>query len=249
MRKMMMKGASGSFSPTNIANLHSWYDAADLSSIAVSGQYVSTWADKSGNNRNAVASVYGYIKTGVASRNGLNVLSRDAYSFLGVDAYGMVAPASISNNALTLFSVHHKPDVGGGGNFFSRVFSFNATNSVDYNNISSCLIYEGNTTPGHSHYFYRNSAANLTSAQISFAEPKLLNFALDNTAISLTVNGSTVTGTTSATSLACAYQKLFGFSDSFLNGWIAEQLVYTRVLSVSEKDAVNNYLKAKWGLP
>ena len=60
-------------SPSNVPNLALWLDAADSSTMNLSGSSVTQWRDKSGNGRNATAS--GSPVYTAALQNGLNVIS------------------------------------------------------------------------------------------------------------------------------------------------------------------------------
>ena len=92
---------AGPFTPTQLAGLTAWFDAADTSTIQQTGGFVSQWNDKSGNGFNATqATGTNQPKTGINTTNGKNVITFD-----GTDDSFMVAGAltAISNTDLTCF--------------------------------------------------------------------------------------------------------------------------------------------------
>ena len=72
------EGGAAGFVPTDIANLLTWHDASDLSTITLTSGFVSQWDDKSGNGNHLVQGTGSKRPgSGVESINGLNAIDFD----------------------------------------------------------------------------------------------------------------------------------------------------------------------------
>lgn len=104
----------GDFLPTEVPGLFSWHDAADLSTITVTGgQYVTEWRDKSGNDRHLEQLSYAPTYSpysGLRSRNGLNTISTDNVS-AQVRYLGGTAAWDAPHGTTTWFVVHDRDAV------------------------------------------------------------------------------------------------------------------------------------------
>jgi hypothetical protein len=233
-----------------ISGLHSWYDAADASSITSSAGNVTQWNDISGNSRHAILSGGGSSPTiGVAAQNGKNVIN-----FNGVNQF-LVAPASLTSNAMTVFSVYRR-NSGTGSGTFGRLFSFWGANPLDYSSTSSWEIhtsaqsFAGITPPLVG--FYRDSAQ-VAGSTIVYGTSYLFSGTLNGGSWSQNNSGTLASGTTSTSSINVSNNTLgagmaSGGGDAYFTGWFAEQIVYNRVLTTQEIADVRGYLSAKWGV-
>jgi hypothetical protein len=233
--------------PVLISGLHSWYDASDLSTITASSGNVTQWNDKSGNNRHGVISGGGSSPTtGSGTQNGLNVIN-----FNGTNQF-LIAPANITSNQLTLFSVYRRVS----GNTYGRVFSLFKTGGTDYATTDAIEVHTsaasfGGVTPPFVGG-YRNSA-HIAGSTITYGTPYLFSATLDGGNWSQNNSGTVITGTTSTTPLAVNRNNLgaggdSGGGDAYFTGWFAEQIIFTRVLTTQEITDIRNYLSAKWGV-
>jgi hypothetical protein len=229
------------------AGLHSWYDASNTSSITESGGDVTQWKDLSGNARHGVISGGGSSPTtGSTTQNGKNVIN-----FNGTNQF-LIAPASITSNNLTLFSVYRRNS----GNTYGRVFSLFPIGSNDYANTSAIEVHSsaasfGGVTPPFIGG-YRNSA-HIAGSTISYGTTYLFSATLNGGNWSQNNSGTIVTGTTSTTLLNANQNNLGaggpgGGGDAFFTGFFGEQIIFTRVLSDEEITTVRNYLSSKWGV-
>lgn len=237
------------YSPELVPNLHSWYDASNAASIASSGGAVSQWNDLSGNNRHASQATSAYRPTtGTTTQNGRNVIV-----FNGTTQF-LLADASITSNALTLFSVYRRYTNAAGA--YSRLFSLFNSGGTDYDNTNSIEVhassvsFSGITPPLIGGY--RNSAQ-ISGNTIAYNTSYLFSATLDGGAWSQNNSGVVTTGTTSTASLNVNKNNvgagsLSGGGDAYFSGWFAEQLVYTRVLTATEISDTRAYLAAKWGV-
>jgi len=204
----------------------------------------------SGNSRHAVLSGGGSSPTiGSVTQNSKNVVS-----FNGVNQY-LVAPASLTSNSMTIFSVY-KRNSGSGTGTFGRLFSFWGVSPLDYDNTNSWEVhtsaqsFAGITPPLVG--LYRNSTQ-VAGSTISYGTAYLFSGTLDGGNWSQNNSGVTATGTTSTTSINATSNTLgagmaTGGGDAYFTGWFAEQIVYNRVLTPSEISSVRTYLSNKWGV-
>jgi hypothetical protein len=224
-----------------------WLDASDAATITSSGGLVSTWADKSGGGNNAnQATGTKQPTTGSTTQNGKNVLAFD-----GTSDY-MVSNCGVSANALTMFVVANKTAAGGAGNTYSRVVSFaNSGNANDYGYNSSILFaYSQGLNAGYnpSAYAYSNSAT--SGLQNQYNQANASGLRVNGTSVSIYNNALSNTSTYGSISLSNDRVGLGnsfnGLADAYLNGWIAEVLVYNVSLTDTQVTNTLAYLKTKW---
>lgn len=236
-------------SPTPpVSGYYAWYDASVAASITSSGGLVSQWSDLSGNGLHVTQATSTYQPTtGTTSQNGKNVLAFTTSK--------LITTASFTSNALTVFYVALKTAAGDSTQTYSRLTSFWKTPNNDYNNTDGMLgAYSSTNNSGYapSAYVYRNSAS-VAGNTLTYNVANCTSWRLNGTALTFIHNGNTTSGTTSATSLnsdrltlGTASDFILPGGDSFLNGWIAEVIIYKSVLSDSDMSSVNSYLKTKW---
>lgn len=229
-----------SFSPSQISGLALWLDASDTSTITHSGGSVSQWDDKSGNGYHATqGTVPAQPATGSATLNSRNVIRFD-----GTDDR-LTLPSgtySIPNGDVTMFLVYRNTanntnrqpvnaQDGGNNRFrFIRISgtSFGATHG-DLSTAASSVATTSETTDGHIAMLV--SPDNSTNLRV-YREGNLL------------VGSNAPRGVFTATSFTVGSQT--GSTNPW-DGDIGEIIIYTRVLSSSEKNQVGNYLAGKWG--
>lgn len=234
------------------ANLYRWYDASVASSITSSGGLVSQWNDLSGNAGHLTQATSTYQPTtGTTTQNGKNVLACSVSK--------MINTISITSNSLTVFVVFNKASAGTGNHTYTRWNSFwnTADPTGDYGNLNGIMGYAssqnlgGGFAPSFGAYRNNTDLASQSYSYGSYATAMRLN----GTAVKTWYNGNTATGTTSSTSLNATRFTAFTASDQvsangdgFLNGWIAEIVIYNAALSDSDATTVLNYLKTKWNV-
>lgn len=243
--------SSGQFDPRSIANLYTWYDAADSSTITQSGGFVSQLNDRSGNGRNLTQSTSSY-----QPRTGINTLGgRNTITFDGIDDF-LWCNISLTSNNLTFFIIYNRFS---GGDTYGRLLSMaNTYGANDYSDTNgfeihtSAVSFNGVTPPLVGGY--RNNAA-IASIAIAYGTPYLTNGTLNGGNFSVT-NGTTAssntsTGTTSTTSISSGVLAIGSstqLTDQNLSGYIGEHLIYNRVLNAGEIDSIRSYLLQKWSI-
>lgn len=211
-----------------------WYDAADTSTITLSGSDVTGWADKAkmGNDLTAhgVAPTY-------TSRKINNIT---CVEFNGT-TQAMKSNLTASDNTATYFVVALLDtsaavrDIYGGllGNTF--VAYCDASNNIQLELQLSFGFFTTSLKPTNG---------------VAFAMTNVLNSGVSNGTI-VTLNGVTQTTTNTYTATASTLT-LGGYGagpSSFWDGLIGEFLMYPTVLSAPDQVRVETYLKSKWGTP
>jgi hypothetical protein len=230
------------FQPTDILGCSLWLDAADASSLTLSGSSVTQWNDKSGNGYNATPySTFGNATVSTGYQNNNNVLNFSGNNLYRtatnaavypVDAYMVLSLKSgvTSANILSLTQ-------GSGTNNWTS-FSIGAYSSARWNQSSplGARSYDTNTTE---------------TTPTSFL---LMNWTLANNNFSIRRNTTTIGSTTSFTwSLPSNPSFCIGFpyiSDATgpFNVYMGEIVIFNSVLSTSQRQQVEGYLANKWGL-
>lgn len=244
-RRFLLSNQSRAFVPTDISGLALWLDASDASTLTLDGSNnVSQWNDKSGNDRNAV-------QASTIRRPSLTTVAngRTALLFDGIDDQ-LRSPYPNTSTTVTAFVVFTKSAAGGSFNTFCRMIgAFHGTTDASDWNTTSGFSYQWNLGASKIQ-FTRNSSAIAQINSSSFGRISLGAFRRSGTEISHWFNGSTATGTTGATAFASDNIAMGGQNaDGWLNGYIAEIIIYNSAISDASVDTVNAYLKAKWGTP
>ena len=230
------------FNPTDISGCRLWLDAADQTSITLSGSSVTQWSDKSGTGNNATAST-GTVTTNSTRINGLNTIRFNTSSFLNISSFVMTSNFSV-------FAVLRGVSAQGSGNagyFFlgngAQPSFFVYTLQPQYVNISGpysawvASTGETNWYMPSSDFFLDKPGFIYTDNNSSFVNGSQLTFNPNRAAVPNTITAGTysiqVGGRVQADSLA------FDF---------AECIFYNRTITTTERQQVEGYLAHKWGL-
>ena len=233
--------ASLPFSPRNISGCQLWLDAADQSSITLSGSSVTQWNDKSGNgyNMNTIAGSSSTYWSGTpayptigTSINNLPTVNFKAQSGLkqattldGVKNLfwiGRIAAPDGSGSAPNYFLLGHDSVYDWSANAYGDKFLYAPIVPSGINNASASL-------------FTSDANAVTNTAFQNVYLPSAPNVSL------LSVSG--ITGTT-------RYQGICYDRDIHI-GWcgdLAEVLIFSTALTTSQRQQVEGYLAQKWGL-
>jgi len=242
-------------SPTNpvTTNLNLWLDATKLS--LTNGASVSTWNDLSGNNRNATA---GTSPTFSASNSAFNNLP--TVHFNGSNQYLNVNLTFLANSPYTIFAVTAKNSSNTPAYFLG-----NSTGSGQHNITLQCG-WVGNTTlqlAQYSNDLHLDNVPTYTGAEVGClyqakfdqtgsvgAAGHYLSYSDSSATFSSSNGNTTPLGSSNSGTIGQAY--LFnnnnGYHNNWFNGDIGEILVYNAALTDSQRQSVDAYLNAKWGL-
>lgn len=250
------------FQPIDFNSCQLWLDAADSSSITLSGTKVTQWNDKSGNAYIFTQTTSGFQPTySTASLNGLNTIT-----FTSANTTYLVGTASTNfmrTNSLSVYGVFRTNDQNSGASVFAKSLAGGAAGRILYGVRDSGtpgLINSGIGTSGS------NAYANNVSDTYTADAWRVHGFVSDRSGWTTTLfqNGSLIATTTitadTTTNLTNAFPMLVGaYNNSsgganppqagyYLNGGIAEILVFNSALTTSQREEVESYLARKWGL-
>ena len=229
------------FSPTQIAGCQLWLDAADSSTLTGTSP-VTSWKDKSSNALTLTA-------TGSPTRttvNGLTSLSFNGSSYFSLNPFTKL----IGSKYVAWFAVANITNAASAnyGSIIGTSFTENYySQNLMYINSGSLMVY----------YRVRNTDGALSTTVTLNSGNVLLGTVTDFTAGTyqvfkngaggiLQTNGLTGVIDTSAVSLQVGYDGYPG--ETYVQGTISELLLYTTALTSTQRQQVESYLAAKWGL-
>ena len=251
-----------------------WFDATDPTGTGVApanNSIVTSWMDKSGRGNHANVSgtttnVGGLITVGKTPSNiynasGLN--GKPAIQFNGSQYFmGNLQTGSFSGQA-QIFIVFSANSAGTN----SRILSLGAgtgTTSDVANTAYAGFVYKTSPT-GPNVGFFRNSIPSFSGISSAWSAPFLWEGSITNTSTSVTgltggvpqTRQSALIGALTPTSFAIGANTNLGGTDagvraaglaSYLNGNIAEMIVYNTTLVPSDIATIEAYLSWKWGI-
>ena len=228
--------------PLTIAGISLWLDGQDIRGTGAAyptGSTVTTWTDKSGNQRNATASSGGVSYTMTFGIYPGLVFTNSQY---------LLGNISITGNTLSIFSMFSLANQGTGGS--GRLIGLAATGQNDYNSGSYMgLLRQSSTLFGP----YRNGT--FTGNTVSYDTPTIMEVWYDGTNQYSTINGGLTplsnasSGNFSISSYAVANNTNLGdIPNGPLYGSIGEVIVYTISPTQSQRQVIEGYLAWKWGI-
>jgi len=240
------------FTPTVLSGLALWLDGGDAASVTLDGSNnVSQWSDKSGNARHVTQASAAQRPAYVASAiNGLNCLNFD-----GSDDF--LASSAFTLGELTLFAVvTARWAVTETGAFFGQNYTTNKSfgrvggAGFDYiaNDIRSVTDGFSSTTTGP-------RAIGQQPAGLTTGQAVLISTRLGTTGTELRFNRSSIARVARNDPPSTVSQPVAigrpsaSAAFEFWNGRIAELIVFSRVVSDTERDTVESYMSARWGTP
>lgn len=239
------RGGSGGapFTPASISGLSLWLDASDTSTITQSAGAVSQWNDKSTELNHATQGTSAnQPTTNTRTINGRNVLDFDGSN----DFFDLPSGLYNINQAdNALFMVIQQDTTGNASLFDGKQAGF------------SNRIYGLRSDTSGTRYSFMNgnygNDALLTTTYDSNAHIYVgRRNALGTNGVQIFKDG--VIGATLGTGAAntaldqIVISKHFGGSFDFLNGAIAEIIIYRGTKTNGELNQVGNYLASKWGI-
>ena len=228
------------FDPRTIPGCQLWLDAADTSSMTLSGTTVTQWNDKSGNGRNTSSA----LGTSVRVSNAVNKLPGvyfNSTAFRGPFAY--------SGTQLHCFLVCTMGDSGN----FTRILSIGNNVQEDYGSPLTTISFCRGGTGVSAIRVIRNNAG-VNASFPAYNTPFLAVSAQYANTQEISVNGATPI--TSSTSTSAAFSTTtYGLGvqsgptgEQVLVGYICELIVFDTFLTTSQRQQVEGYLAHKWGL-
>lgn len=219
------------FVPTDLTDLAAWYDASDVSTITETGGSVSQWDDKSGNDYHATQGVGAEQPvTGTRTLNGKNTIDFDGVD----DGFLTGLPLSVTNNNNTVLIVYKTDAATTDQQLITSRSGASPRWAVRQFGSPILVTNNGNVT---------YSRVGNTDAQIAGGMRDGSNhYAIYQGNINSDTDASFPNITENAT---IGYSEEQG-GKSYLNGTIAEIIVYSRELTVTELNQVGEYFASKW---
>lgn len=224
----MTRNVAATWSPLNISQLKLWYDASQIAGL-LDGDPVATWPDMSGNSFDAtqgVAASRPLYKIGIV--NGLPTVRFDGTNdYLSEAGYSIPLPC-------TFFVVGAA--LGGAG--ILRTL-FGSTSAAIELRASATNTWD---------YAYTAVAA-IVNGAVVLSQYRLLEVSLAAAYEEFWINGASI-GSAAVAPLAPALARL-GANQTparYLNGDLAEVIVYASQLSTAQRQQVEAYLRAKYNL-
>ena len=240
--KPVFASTEDTFSPLDLSPAL-WMDASDITTITESSNSISEWKDKSGNNRHLTQSTGGSKPSFVsAAQNGLSVVSFD-----GTDDY--LNGSGITNlGSFAIFAVTNRHTADADEVLLATDGSWAANNMRIRNNGGSALtnkleINGGGTATGS------NPAILNSWAVDSFTRGDVAStWGSTGTLFhNGTTDGTGALGGSATVSLANFNVGSWDTS-GYLDGDLAELIIYPAKLSDHDRQRVEVYLARKWGL-
>jgi hypothetical protein len=252
------------FNPTNITGCQLWLDAADTSTISLSGSAVTQWDDKSGNSRSFTQGTSGNRPaSGTRSKNSLNVIDFDGGDFLSSTAAASVWKFLSDGTEHTIFVVAASDNASLYGVTFGNANSgstrgmhaaqfrddplnigFWVTNGTGFPGADVLDNRGSSWTTGTFVYITDRrkpsdgTAANRSLGQVNLGTAFSNNTATNSPSASDPQN-SIVVGATLNNSSVISNQ---------LDGAIGEIIIYNSYLSNTDTTRVQSYLASKWAI-
>ena len=231
---------SGRFSPTKISSLALWLDAADAATITLDGSNnVSQWNDKSGNGRHAAQGT---------------TLNRPGYLTNQLNGLAAVRPSTVSK----WLDIAGFPSLAGGYSVFAVVQSPGSADagiiSLNAGVASSALVVATSSSSLVFNSQWGDSVNQAVPANnTNFAFWTHYDGAHNTGNFSMRLSTQSSTAAKTMTQLAgtppSGTMSLMTYNGA--NWWtrnIYEILIYDRITTVAEDDALKAYITAKWGL-
>jgi hypothetical protein len=241
MNPRLLRPRASGFNPKSISSLAAWWDASDASTITTVSGAVSQWNDKSGNVVNATQTTANNRPNATtATLNGRAVMSfdgsNDHFTFTGTarqnETQFIVCRSSIvAGVASTQYALADS----------SSGFGVAAIMKNDGSPTSQIEVNLGGFSAGVTRATYNFTANNPFG-------PSVISVIRSSAAGGILRTDGTQRATCT-TSNSFTLSRIGGIGTTFpLNGYIAEILIYSRALSVSESQRVERYLGKKWGI-
>lgn len=240
---------SVTWAPIPTANLFAHWDASDTASITASGGRASQINDKSGNNRHLVQATAGNKPfTGSRTQNSLNVLDFQAGQFMtytaamGLGTGNFTVFMAMAKDTATFTDLGFLSAHNGSGNDYDNQNSWAIEETAGGSGAVLGCAFSGVTRAvvGSATYFGTQSFRKKTVGdafdlicKTPSAQSNLASVSANGTA-----NGGFVLGT----------RYISGAPNTqYMDGAIAEILIYSTAVSDADRTTVINYLVAKWG--
>ena len=228
-----------------LSNSAIWIKANNSNSLTLSGSNVTAVRDLV-NNLNF--SVTGAITVNTTELGG----GRSVFSINNTSFTQFLSAAfNYAGNAISLASVHRNNSVLGGRVTFGRLWSLASSTQEDFNNTNGILLTYGINSNNGVYLFRNNSIAAQTSPLINNQWASVVATRNGSQSRIILNGGSASSGSTPSANLNFSRIRIgndIAAVDSGVNGFIAENILWTRELSTNEINLLSGYFHWEWGL-
>lgn len=230
MNPRLLRPRASGFNPKSISGLALWFDASVSSSITLNGGNVSSWADLSGNGRDATqATAANQPSYSTAALNGKNVVvAQDASRTLKTAAFQAGLPQTVFVVAST-----------NGAN--QGIFQRGAVNTIHSLWRSTTFIARRGSSSDAT--FTASDGYKVFTCVFQIALSRILVGSTQGTDNTQDITSTIGASTDQRTMTLFALDSILG-----MVGGIAEFLYYNASLSSSDQDKVRSYLSKKWNV-
>jgi hypothetical protein len=225
--KWGLTGYYDSSIPLSIPGCQLWLDAADTSSLTLSGSTITQWNDKSGNGRNGTLfQNYPTYTTNRVNFNGTQGLATSLSPSTNIESGFVICGFTSVSSTNTLIGSGMN-DLGG------RQFRVNNAIQTIKQDIAGVLT-SGTNLQNNTTYLceYVNNGTILT------------HYLNGNSYAS----GGSVTYTAGGNITSIGYRSAYSSYAEGLYGYIQEVLVFNTALTTTQRQTIEGYLARKWGL-
>lgn len=218
--------------PGAFDSLHTWLKAESLSGYANNAP-ITSWADSSPRN-----DAFGAGVAPLAVLNALNGYPGARFNGSRLNQ-GSATPPATGSGPSSIFAVASKAAAGLGG-----VYGWGTTTTANTRLFLDIGTGTGEDPTGQ---YYSSSLAGATSSTLNV--PKVYGHTYNGTTVKLYVNNAEVGSGAKSLNVSAAAPMLGLHGGDYLNGYIFEVLVYSRLVSDLERAAIFQYLGNKFGIP
>ena len=233
------------FQPLDIPGCALWLDAADRTSMTFSGSNVLTWNDKS-SLANSITRV------GTPTLTTPSNFKIGGVTFNGTDSYFSNTTLGVSLTNYSVFFVCEQTSYIRGT---LGILVLTNGNSQDYSSLNTFVYTSSEQLGTPSYLTMGNGAGFFRPAPYSLTPFSVYGDVTSGTSKSIYRNGNllqtqTFNSLTSSVGFVVGARKELGSAtiSAFFSGLIGEVLIYNAALTGPQRQQVEGYLAAKWGL-
>jgi hypothetical protein len=250
MNPRLLRPTVSGFDPRRIAGLVGWFDGSQVAAgdLDTNGN-VETWRNlgSGGNATNTTPNNRPTLTTGAL--NGRSVLTFDGSNDLLTWSAPTLASASlfaVFKNNVPASGLQNQTIFGAGNNASQNGA---VVNIIKNDNGASVLSFAvGGFTVGTQRVLYTWLAGGYGAGNGLDYGPNVVSLRWASTGAVATENGAQIATLSAPGSLQPAFFGASRTPDNFLNGYIAEILIYDNQLSAAQASVVERYLGKKWGV-
>lgn len=236
-------GGAAAFSPLSIAGLQLWLKADAIVGLN-DGDPVGTWSDSSEQGNDATQATASKKPTyKVNIQNGL-----PSVRFDGTDDYFDISGSMSWVQTFTLFIVAQKTRAN---DEYGTVLGHNNDyHHVEfYGNGSGTIRWFTNKVSSGGHFLISPTISFSQFCLLSLQQTHISGYVVDK---SMWINGENVANASGVDGASAELDHMgaqyLGYTQEYFGGDIAEILVFDSALSVGNRQAVENFLNAKWAV-